>query len=230
MKTKTIIKIAVDFGMTVLLLLLMAFMITGQKIHELLGTGMFLLFFVHNLLNFRWYKTLFKGRYTPIRIFQIIVNVLMLAAMLCLMYSGIIMSRYVFVFLPDNSGTTLARKLHLMSSYWTFMLVSAHIGIHWSVICSMKKKIVGIINVPDSLHIFGMIIAFIVSSIGVCSFVSQNIFSYMTLKTQFVFFDFQQSAVCFFAEYFSMTVLFAYIAYYLSKLLNSVSKRTAEIK
>lgn len=44
MQSKTIGKIIVDLGMTVLLMLLMAFELIGRTAHEWIGAGMFVLF------------------------------------------------------------------------------------------------------------------------------------------------------------------------------------------
>ena len=43
-------------------------------IHEWLGIILCLLFILHHIWNRKWYTTLFKGRYTLMRIFQIIIN------------------------------------------------------------------------------------------------------------------------------------------------------------
>ncbi len=51
MQTKMKIKIGIDLLMTVLLLLLMAYQITGQELHEWFGAGELLLFLLHNILN-----------------------------------------------------------------------------------------------------------------------------------------------------------------------------------
>lgn len=86
----------IDMIMTVLLLLLMARQITGDSLHEWLGAGMFLLWIAHHILNRNWYSHLFKGKYTPMRIFQTIINFAVLLYMLVLMVSGIILSRESF--------------------------------------------------------------------------------------------------------------------------------------
>ena len=96
MKPKMKIKMGIDVSMTVLLLLLMAYQITGQKLHEWFGAGMLVLFLLHNILNIRWYGNLFKGKYTLLRVTQVIINLSVLASMLCLGFSGIVMSRHVF--------------------------------------------------------------------------------------------------------------------------------------
>ena len=100
MKPKMMFKMAVDLAMTVLLFLLMAYLLVGETAHEWLGLAMFLLFILHHILNWRWYRSLFKGNYTPIRILQTLLNILLLASVIGLMVSGIILSREVFDFLP----------------------------------------------------------------------------------------------------------------------------------
>ena len=51
MKKQTILKVAVDVGMTLLLMLLMAYELIGRNAHEWLGVGMFVLFVFHHILN-----------------------------------------------------------------------------------------------------------------------------------------------------------------------------------
>lgn len=67
MNRKQIWKIAVDVGMTAVLLLLMAYSLVGETAHEWLGIGIFALFITHHILNNGWCRNVFKGKYTPIR-------------------------------------------------------------------------------------------------------------------------------------------------------------------
>ena len=61
-KTNNIIKRIVDTAMTVLLLLLMAYQVTGEMAHEWIGMAMTVLVIVHQILNRKWYSALFKGK------------------------------------------------------------------------------------------------------------------------------------------------------------------------
>ena len=79
------------------------------------------LFAVHHKLNWRWHKNIFQGKYSTMRIFQVCVDVLTLFSMIALIYSSIVMSRYVFAFLPVEGGMALARRLHILGSYWGFL-------------------------------------------------------------------------------------------------------------
>ena len=89
MKPKAIIKITIDILMTLALLFLMGYQFWSDVLHEWAGTAMFLLFLLHHMLNANWYKSLFKNKYTPMRIFQLIVDVSVFLTMLGLMVSGI---------------------------------------------------------------------------------------------------------------------------------------------
>lgn len=141
MKGKARLKWTLDAGMTTALLLLMGYQFWGETAHEWIGAGMFVLFTVHQILNLSWYRNLVRGRRTPMRIFQIAINFLTLIAMLMLIYSGIILSRHVFAFLPIRGGMALARRLHILGSYWGFLLMGLHLGLHWSMILNMARKI-----------------------------------------------------------------------------------------
>ena len=111
MRTKFKIKIIVDIFMMILLILLMLFQITGFKAHEWIGAGMLVLFLAHNFLNVKWYKNIFKGSYSSVRIIQTTVNIAVLAAMMCTMISGIIMVTLCFYSNPIKKTPLLTREI-----------------------------------------------------------------------------------------------------------------------
>ena len=80
-------------------LLLMARQLIGDRAHEWLGAGMFVLWILHHLLNLRWWTHLTKGRYSLVRTLSLLINLALFAAVLTTMVSGIILSREVFAFL-----------------------------------------------------------------------------------------------------------------------------------
>ena len=101
-------KAMIDVLMCVALLALMAFELIGRTAHEWIGLTMFVLFIVHHVLNRRWTRSIFNGRYTPYRIWQSICAVLVLVTMPGLMVSAVLISQRVFAFLPIHSGMALA--------------------------------------------------------------------------------------------------------------------------
>ena len=68
----------VDILLGVGLLLLMSYQVTGEAGHEWTGIVMTVLMILHQILNRKWYAALFKGKYTPLRTVQTLVNAGML--------------------------------------------------------------------------------------------------------------------------------------------------------
>lgn len=214
MKPKFIVKIIIDIFMTLILLLLMTFQLTGQQAHEWLGAAMLILFLVHNFLNISWYKNLIKGKYTIIRIIRAFVNIVMLIAMLGSMLSGIAMSQYAFDFLNLSFSAALARKTHLVCVYWCFVLMSIHLGMHWGMIIAMIKKL--------SINTMALkIISLVIAIYGAYSFYDNGILSYMFLRNEFAFFDFEKSGALVIIQYLSMMGLWVFITHYGTKFIRS---------
>lgn len=218
MKSK--IKVVIDFLMTVLLLLLMAYQIIGQELHEWIGAGMLMLFVSHNFLNLRWYRNLFKGKYKLLRIVQTVINFSLLLTMLCLGFSGVVMSRYVFAAFPVNGPIATARTMHLAASYWGFVLMSIHLGFHWSMIFGMFRNL---LNGKKKANIILWVAIVLFAGYGLYLFIQKNIISYMFLKVQFVFFDFEQNTVSVFVEYLAIMGFWIFIACYAAKAIGRIS-------
>lgn len=221
MKSK--IKMLIDFLMTVLLLLLMSYQITGQELHEWIGAGMFVLFVTHNLLNLRWYGSLCKGKYTCLRRVQAVINFSLLLTMLCLGFSGIVMSRYVFAAFSLHGPMATARTMHLSASYWGFVLMSIHLGLHWNMILGMFRKLPRGEKKPGIILWILRGAAVLFAVCGLVLFIQKNIISYMFLKAQFVFFDFEQNAASVFAENLAMMGFWVFTACYAAKGAGKIS-------
>lgn len=223
MKPKMMLKMGIDLVMTVLLLCQMAYMLVGETAHEYLGTAMFVLFILHHLLNRNWYRSLKKGRYGAVRILQTAVNTLVLLCMLGLMVSGVILSREVFAFLPIQGGMGFARILHMLASYWGFVLMSVHLGLHWGMVMGMARRLCRTKEGSAERTVVLRLLAAAVCVFGICAFVKNNIADYLFQRSQFVFFDMEQPLVLFFAEYLAMMGLWSCLAYYLSRALQRLS-------
>jgi hypothetical protein len=219
MNSKTIFKLSIDLVMTLLLLVQMAFQVTGQTSHEWTGAVLIVFFLIHNILNIRWYKNLFKGAYTAIRIFQTIINLLVLVSVISLAVSGAIMSRHVFSFFHIQGGMAFARLLHLAASYWAFVLMSMHLGLHWGMIIALfQKPLKQTLPFPVFMP---RIIALAIAGYGAWIFYKANIVSYMFLINQFAFLDYEKNPIVVFAEYIAMMGLWICAAYYVAKRLKN---------
>lgn len=202
MKPKQKVKIVIDFFMTILLLMLMVYPITGQLAHEWAGAGMLLLFIAHHVLNCRWYRGLIRGRYNGLRIVQTGIDVLLLADMLALMFSGIRMSRYVFSFLPGFGSIALARRLHLLASYWSFVLMSVHLGLHWSMVTGMLRRMAG--KPSKGQTAIARCVGLMIGLYGAYSIWTHQIWQYLFLRTEFVWMDPEWSDPRFFLDHLAM--------------------------
>ncbi len=213
-----------DFAMIVLLPLLMAYSMVGEAAHEWLGTAMLVLFVIHHVLNFQWFKSVAKGKYPPARICSMIINLLLLIDMLALAVSSIILSRYIFSFLPIDGGTSFARTLHLLASYWGMVIMSLHLGLHCGLILQKIQKMT-VLSMTHRIRRCIQICCSLISIYGIYVFYSRHIGDYMLLKTQFVFFDFDEKLILFLLDYLTMMILFATAGYYLQKIFVKIRKR-----
>lgn len=212
------IRIIVDCGMTLLLPLLMAYSLVGEAAHEYLGIGMFLLFVIHHILNIAWWKNLFRGKYTPIRIVGMVLNFVLVIIMLALPISGMILSRHMFRFLHFGGAST-ARTVHLLASYWGLVLMSFHAGMHGNVMMGMFRKAANM-QEPSKIRTWNLrVIALLLAICGVHAFVKNEIGSYLFLRTQFVFIDFSQPVIQSLLEYCVIILLFIVVGYYVVKAL-----------
>ena len=210
MQTKTgIIKRIVDVVLTVLLLFLMAIQVTGNVLHEWLGIGMTVTLILHHILNRKWYKAVFKGKYTPYRIALTAVNTLMLAAIALTALSGMSMSGHAVPFMYGLINVMTARTLHLAMSYWSFILMGVHIGLH---IKAMTAKM------PDKGKIVFKVILTGVSGAGLWLFLKSGIVNYITLTTHFAFLDYTTTKWLVILQNLAMLMFFVLAGYVLSEV------------
>lgn len=189
----------------------MAYPVTGQLAHEWTGAGMLLLLIAHHVMNGHWYKGIGKGRYKGLRMIQTGIDILLLADMLALMFSGIRMSRYVFTFLPGLGSIALARRLHLLASYWGFVLMSAHLGLHWSMITGMLRRTAG--NSSYARMVLSRLIGMGLVLYGAYSVWTHQIWQYLFLRTEFAWMDTAWSGPRFFLDHLAMMGLFALVTH-----------------
>ena len=200
-----------DLGMTLLLLGLMSYSITNQAVHEWMGVAAFFLFLLHHLLNWRWIRSLRKGRYTPVRVIQTTLVFLLLASMLAQIVSGIAMSRHALPFLDIPLPTSRARLIHLACGYWSFLLISVHLGFHCKKLFASRTVLRIIIGAA--------------AFYGAVCFIQQDIVNYLFLRTEFAFFDYEKSPLLALGELAAMMTLWVLVGYLLQRLSVRQTKR-----
>lgn len=222
MKTVTVVKRTIDILMSLSLLFLMGFPFWGQAAHEIAGVLMLALVIAHNAMNVAWYKSLFRGTYRAPRIILTAVNLLLLVCILATAASGIMMSNHVFSFLGIESGMYYARLAHLCGSYWCFVLMSLHLGLHWNVVAS---KAAAKLRGKKGAALAAGVLCLSAAVYGTVSFFRRGIPSYLFLRTQFAFMDPDESKIVFYLQYICMTVAFAAIAHWTTRLLSPARNR-----
>lgn len=224
------IKMGIDILMTALLICLMVYQITGQTLHEWLGAGELWLFIAHNILNIKWYGNLLKGKYRLLRIIQTIINFSVLISMLCLGYSGIVMSRHVFAPLSIHGPMATARSMHMAASYWGFVLMSFHLGMHWGMVTGMFGRLSRGRALPGLSVWVLRLAAVLIAGYGLCCFIRKDIVSYMFLKNEFVFFNFEQSMLSVILEYAAMMGFWDFAGFCITKGVGRLSAYAAQRK
>lgn len=220
-KTTNIIKRIVDVVLTVLLLFLMAYQVTGDVLHEWLGIAMTITLILHHILNRKWYQSVFKGKYTPYRITMTAVNTLLLAAIALTALSGMAMSGHAVPFMYGLINVMTARTLHLAMSYWSFILMGVHIGLH---IKAMTAKL------PDNGKIVFKVILTGISGVGLWLLLKSGIINYITFQTHFAFLDYTTARWLIILQNLAMLLFFVLAGYVLSEVTTNGKDKKYSLK
>lgn len=225
MKPNMILKRSVDVAMYVLFLILMGQCVLRGAVHEWLGIAVGVLFVLHNALNYKWYKTLFKGKYTALRTVQTAVNFLLILAVLGCAVSGVLISQHIF---SVGSGSTieLGRHLHLVVTAWAFVLMTVHLGLHWSIFTAIGKRISMSEKTRRSLRVLCCVLAGALCLYGLYQFVDrrfwEELFHLIDYQKEY---DYSQSLPAYFVGTAALSVPFVVAAHYGKKLLVSRDRR-----
>lgn len=220
MKAKAKIKWTLDVLMTIALFFLMGYQFWGKAVHEWIGTGMFVLFIAHQVCNLNWYKSLFRGRYTPIRILQCMINILTLAAMLALMYSGITMSRHVFAFLPIRGGMGLRIHALLGIALCVLFLLHHFLNIRWyAVLFKGQYHFRRIIMTASDFLLFFALLAIMLSSL----MISGLVFPFSFLPAAFYWRDIYMMSTA-----WGFVLMAFHLGVHSHSLLSGMEKRMSE--
>ncbi len=212
-----IVKKTVDVCMTVLLLCLMAYQVTGEVLHEWCGIGMTALLIAHHILNRRWTAALFKGKYNAYRIVSTAVNALLFVSIALTAVCGMSMSAHAVPFLYGLLPVSFARRFHLSMSFWSFVLMGVHLGLHIPAMTAgwkMNEKVKTILGAAFSFF----------AGFGLMLLLKSGIPDYLFFRTPFAFFDYEKSAFTVFAENFVMLLAFAFLGACCASLMKGRKK------
>ena len=114
--------------------------------------------------------------------------------------SGLMMAKHIRLF--NVTGANWARQAHLAGAYWGFVLCGIHAGLHMTGLARKWKKIQ-----RRGLKVCLALIVIASAAYGAVVFVQRGFPDYMTLRQQFVFFDYSEPLPAFFRDYAFMLFL-----------------------
>ena len=201
----------IDIGMTVLLLLQMAYQVMGEAAHEWLGMGMTALVIVHQLLNRRWYGAMLKGRYNAYRAVSACVNVLLLISFALTAFCGMAMSNYAVPFLYGIVRVSFVRVTHLSMSHWSFVLMGLHLGLHVPVMLAKLKMKDGTRRALDMA-------CAAVAGVGLWLFFKNGMPNYLFFRVPFAFLDYEKAGALVLMENVVMLLFWAFVGCQVAQL------------
>jgi hypothetical protein len=225
MNKKLAARLTLDFAMTVLLLCALMYRATGDAAHEWIGVAVCAVCIIHNILNWKWYKNIFKGAYNLRRSVLTAINLLLVLAMAALVITGLLHSRTVLAFL-HLPGDMLIRQIHTTAAYWCLPLIGAHLGLHWSIIINAFRKMAMINGESLTRKITVRISAFIVVAFGVWSSFDRDMFSKLFLGFSFDYWPEERPAFLFFAVNLSIMGVYVFLTYYALKVFDWLCQRS----
>ena len=194
----------IDIAMTVLLLCLMAYQVTGEMAHEWIGMGMTVLIIIHQILNRKWYGALFKGKYRPYRILSTTLNILLLLSFLLTAFCGMSMSGYAVPFLYGMAPVSFVRRTHLSMSHWSFVLMGLHLGMHIPMMTAGLKW-----KGRTKTILAGLFTC--IGGIGLYLFLRNGMPDYLFFRVPFAFLDYEKAGWLVFLENLLMLSFWALI-------------------
>ena len=175
---------AVNMLMAVSLFILMGYSLTSSALHEWTGVFVFCLIGIHQYINRGWWLRIFQGRYTKFRMIQVLLTLLFLLSAVALAWSGFVMSRHVFSFLPSRGSGTTAQIVHLSAAFWFFILSGVHLGFNRPAVDRMirffKRKGFSLPGKAGEIIYKGLAVY------GGYVFYKRHVFDYLFMETHFM--------------------------------------------
>ena len=214
MTRKKAVKIALDIALALALAAVMTTALVQEAPHEWLGIVLFVLVVVHIVLNRKWLAAVFRGRYGALRVLQVVVLAALAACIVGLIASSLVLSKHAFGFLPALPGASWARRVHMLCSYWAFVLAFAHAGLHMRIPKDMPSWQTWAVRVLLAA----------VACFGVYSFVQLGLWQYLAGQVQFAFADYGTPLALTAVRYASVAVLVMVVFHCIREGIASIGK------
>lgn len=118
--------------------------LTGVAVHEWLGIGVFVVFFVHAVQHAGWVADTVRtalGSPAPARVANLVLDALILAAFMVVTVSGVLISGAVLpAFGLYAGGYYFWDPLHAIAAKALLALLLVHVVVHWRWVASFSGK------------------------------------------------------------------------------------------
>ena len=218
---KAAVKMAIDVAMSVAFLVLMGRVYMPGLAHEATGTALLVLLIAHNVMNAGFWKGLARGKWSALRVYYLVIDLLLLLSMLATVVTGVLMSSELYQPLALKSGLMKVRSLHTMLFYVDLMLLGLHIGVHANVIAKTCIRR-GAEKSRSLVAVVARILAVLLFIAGLVSAWQVDMLGFITLQNAFSYIDAGKPVLLFYAQHVSIVLLFAVLGHYLRALLASL--------
>ena len=218
--------VIVDAALAGLLVAVMATALVQEAPHEYLGMALFAAAAAHAILNRRRFKALLHGRRNAVGVVSIVVIVSLAICFVGQLASALVLSKFAFGFLPALPGASIARRVHMLCSYWGFALAFAHAGLHMRVLGRLMH-IAGArraLGAPRYAVWAARLLFAAVSCFGVYSFAKLHFGTYLLGGVQFAFADYGAPIASSLASYASIAVLIGGLFHCLRAALEALGR------
>lgn len=136
-----------NMAMTLFIVLLMKIAFSGLVWHEVLGLGLYVMFFLHHILNLKYTlaiaRQFFSGKVKFSVKAGLILDLLLLIVVGGLLFTSLQISNYLFWFKELDYLWPELSAVHAGLAYLTLILIGLHIGLHWSSVMKRLGKLMG---------------------------------------------------------------------------------------
>jgi hypothetical protein len=208
-----LMRLAFDLIAAGLLLFGLAYWWLGNTVHELAGTGMFLLLIVHNVFNRRWYGRIPKEKRHGRGLFNIGITFALGVAMLVLLVTSVLISNALSGVMSAYGGFTV-RQIHTLAAYWVLVIVAIHLGLRWPMIMGVARTLFGISNAKAARTFALRLITAAIAIHGVWSSFALSLGTKLAMQTTLDWWNFEESVAGFFIHCIAIAGLYIALTYY----------------
>ena len=112
-----------------------------------------------------------------------------------------------FRFLDWGMSKPWARSVHMITGYLGFLLTAFHVGLHFSVFMGMLRRAFGITKRNIVRTWVMRLLAATISCYGLYALIARDFIDYITLRTHFVFFNYEEAIIFYILILFQFQLL-----------------------